>query len=195
MLRHWLDQLLNWCHWRTARQGNVVSVCVCVLFAALEVNPQEYWMKQSAHLSLSNPNLVLSSCVPKGNVHTPVRKMRSYLTLLGAPDRGPGHANQCSTQTWQLGGKYIPLPSLKHTHMQLACTCALISSYAITHRILVLCSSCPETPIIKKNNSFSAVLHIHELSNIDWTQRIVELCSWMNYRCYLKLFSVLKCHH
>lgn len=89
-------------------------------------------MKQSAHLSLSNPNLVLSSCVPMGNVRTPVRKMRSYLTSLGAPDGGPGHANQCSTPTWQLGARKHAIAFIKPlTH-------SLILTHAITHTVLLL---------------------------------------------------------
>lgn len=46
--------------------GGLVSVSACVLFAVLEVR-SESWMKQSAQLSLSNPILMLSSCVPGGN--------------------------------------------------------------------------------------------------------------------------------
>lgn len=136
----------------------MVSVCVCVpFFGVLQINPQESWMKQSAHLSLSNPNLVLSSCVPMGNVCMPLKKMRSYPTSLGAQDRCPGHANQCGTTIWQLGaGKHAFIKSPTHAHTQLARTYALIVTHGFTHShaqiVLLLWSSSPESPAIIKNN-------------------------------------------
>lgn len=47
----------------------VCSTCVCVLFGVLEVRSESHGAQDETepHLSVSNPDLVLSSGVPSGN--------------------------------------------------------------------------------------------------------------------------------